>query len=83
MQIQGTFEFWNQILRKDETWINLCQTDGKGKVWRTNGPHHVSNMVEAALLHGPARLVFIDDVTADRESKFNSEAYRAMIPAII
>ena len=44
----------------------------------------MSNVVEAVLWHGnvglPKRsLLFIDDVTAERSGKMNSEVYRAIV----
>lgn len=45
-------------------------------------PRHLSNMVEAVLWHGQCMAVngsgsrvFIDDVTADRRSRMNSDVY--------
>ena len=49
----------------------------------------MSDMVDAVLCHGHVwlpmelSLVFIDDVTADRRNKMNSEMYRALLSAQI
>ena len=89
--------FWNKILWTDETKINLYQNDGKRKVWQKKGTAHDPKYTTSCVKHGggsvmawacmaangTGSLVFIDDVTADRSSKMNSEVYRAILSAHI
>uniref|UniRef100_A0AAQ4QMS3 Transposase Tc1-like domain-containing protein n=1 Tax=Gasterosteus aculeatus aculeatus TaxID=481459 RepID=A0AAQ4QMS3_GASAC len=83
-------QFWKNILWADETQINLYQNDGKRRVWRRRGtahdPKHTSSSVKhggggvmawpCMAANGTGALVFIDDVTADKSSRMNSEVFR-------
>ncbi len=86
-------QFWNNILWTDETKINLYQSDGKRRVWRRKGTAHDPKHTTSSVKHGGGRvmawacmaasgtgsLVFIDDVTADKSSRMNSEVFRAIL----
>uniref|UniRef100_A0A8C5Q4E8 Transposase n=1 Tax=Leptobrachium leishanense TaxID=445787 RepID=A0A8C5Q4E8_9ANUR len=80
-------QFWNKILWTDEIKINLYQSDGKRKVWRRKGtahdPKHTTSSVAWACMaaNGTGSLVFIDDVTADKSSRMNSEVFQAILSA--
>ncbi|KAG2464610.1 TCB1 transposase, partial [Polypterus senegalus] len=89
-------QFWKNILRTDETKINLKQNDGKKKVWRRRGtahyPKHTTSSVKhakasvmawACMAAGTGTLGFIDDVTQDRRSRMNSEVFRDILSAQI
>uniref|UniRef100_A0A8C5LNK9 Transposase n=1 Tax=Leptobrachium leishanense TaxID=445787 RepID=A0A8C5LNK9_9ANUR len=90
-------QFWNKILWTDETSINLCQSDGKRRVWRRKGTAHDPKHTTSSVKHGggsvmawacmaangTGSLVFIDDVTADKSSRMNSEVFRAILSAHI
>ena len=90
-------QFWNMILWTDETRMNLHQKITKIRVWRkterVHDPKHTTTSVKLAgasvmawacmAANGTGSLVFIDDVTADRSSRMNSEVYRATLPAQI
>uniref|UniRef100_A0AAQ4PUA3 Transposase Tc1-like domain-containing protein n=1 Tax=Gasterosteus aculeatus aculeatus TaxID=481459 RepID=A0AAQ4PUA3_GASAC len=74
--------FWKNILWTDETKIN--QNDGKRRVWRSKGtahdPKHTTSSVKhgggtVVAANGTGSLVFIDDVTADKSSRRNSEVF--------
>ncbi len=86
-------QFWNNILWTDETKINLYQSDEKRRVWRRKGTAHDPKHTSSSVKHGggsvmawacmaasgTGSLVFIDDVTADKSSRINSEVFRAII----
>ncbi len=88
-------QFWNNILWTDETKINLYQSDGKRRVWRRKGTAHDPKHTTSSVKHGggsvmawaymaasgTGSLVFIDDVTADKSSRMNSEVFRAILSA--
>uniref|UniRef100_A0A8C5QBF4 Transposase n=1 Tax=Leptobrachium leishanense TaxID=445787 RepID=A0A8C5QBF4_9ANUR len=90
-------QFWNKILWTDETKINLYQSDGKRRVWRKKGTAHDPKHTTSSVKHGggsviawacmaangTGSLVFIDDVTADKRSRMNSEVFRAILSAHI
>ncbi len=90
-------QFWNNILWTDETKINLYQSDGKRRVWRRKGtahdPKHTTSSVKngggsvmawaCMAASGTGSLVFIDDVTADKSSRINSEVFQAILSAHI
>ena len=90
-------QFWNNILWTDETKINLYQNDGKRRVWRREGTAHDPKHTTSSVKHGggsvmawacmaangTGSLVFIDDVTADKSSRMNSEVFRAILSAHI
>ena len=90
-------QFWNNILWTDETKINLYQNDGKRRVWRREGtaqdPKHTTSSVKhgggsvmvwaCMAASGTGSLIFIDDVTADKSSRMNSEVFRAILSAHI
>ncbi len=90
-------QFWNNILWTDETKINLYQSDGKRRVWRRKGAAHDPKHTTSSVKHGggsvmawacmaasgTGSLVFIDDVTADKSSRMNSEVFRAILSAHI
>uniref|UniRef100_A0A3B5Q0B9 Transposase n=2 Tax=Xiphophorus maculatus TaxID=8083 RepID=A0A3B5Q0B9_XIPMA len=90
-------QFWKSILWTDETKINLYQNDGKKKVWRRKGtahdPKHTTSSVKhgggnvmawaCMAFNGTGSLVFIDDITADKSSRMNSEVYRDILSAQI
>ncbi len=90
-------QFWNNILWTDETKINLYQSDGKRRVWRRKGTAHDPKHTTSSVKHGggsvmawacmaasgTGSLVFIDDVTADKSSRMNSEVFRAILSAHI
>ncbi len=90
-------QFWNNILWTDETKINLYQSDGKRRVWRRKGTAHDPKHTISSVKHGggsvmawacmaasgTGSLVFIDDVTADKSSRMNSEVFRAILSAHI
>ncbi len=90
-------QFWNNILWTDETKINLYQSDGKRRVWRRKGTAHDPKHTTSSVKHGggsvmawacmaasgTGSLVFIDDVTADKSSRMNSEVFRAISSAHI
>ncbi len=90
-------QFWNNILWTDETKINLYQSDGKRRVWRRKGTAHDPKHTTSSVKHGGGSvmawacmaasgtgyLVFIDDVTADKSSRMNSEVFRAILSAHI
>ena len=84
-------QFWNNILWTDDTKINLYQSDGKRRVWRRKGTAHDPKYTTSSVKHGGSvmvwacmaangtgSLVFIDDVTADKSSRMNSEVFRAI-----
>ncbi len=86
-------QFWNNILWTDETKINLYQSDGKRRVWRrkvtAHDPKHTTSSVKhgggsvmawaCMAASGTGSLVFIDDVTADKSSRMNSEVFSGNI----
>ena len=88
--LKKPLQFWNNILWTDETNINLYQNDGKRRVWRRKGTAHVPKHTTSSVKHGGGSvmawacmtanetgfLVFIDDVTADKSSRMNSEVFR-------
>ena len=88
---------WNNILWTDETKINLYQNDGKRRVWRREGtaqdPKHSTSSVKhgggsvmvwaCMAASGTGSLLFIDDVTADKSSRMNSEVFGAILSAHI
>ncbi len=90
-------QFWNSIPWTDETKINLYQSDGKRRVWRRKGTAHDPKHTTSSVKHGggsvmawacmaasgTGSLVFIDDVTADKSSRMNSEVFRAILSAHI
>uniref|UniRef100_A0A8C5R1Q5 Transposase n=1 Tax=Leptobrachium leishanense TaxID=445787 RepID=A0A8C5R1Q5_9ANUR len=90
-------QFWNKILWTDETKINLYQSDGKRRVWRRKGTAHDPKHTTSSVKHGggsvmvwacmaangTGSLVFIDDVTADKSRRLNSEVFRAILSAHI
>ncbi len=90
-------QFWNNILWTDETKINLYQSDGKRRVWRRKGTAHDPKHTTSSVKHGggsvmawacmaasgTGSLVFIDDVTADKSSRMNSEVFWAILSAHI
>ncbi len=90
-------QFWNNILWTDETKINLYQSDGNRRVWRRKGTAHDPKHTTSSVKHGggsvmawacmaasgTGSLVFIDDVTADKISRMNSEVFRAILSAHI
>ncbi len=90
-------QFWNNILWTDETKINLYQSDGKRRVWRRKGTAHDPKHTTSSVKHGggsvmawacmaasgTGSLVFIDDVTADKSSRMNSEVFRVILSAHI
>lgn len=45
-------QFWNNILWTDETKINLYQSDGKTRVWRTKGTAHDPKHTTSSVKHG-------------------------------
>ncbi len=81
----------------DETKINLYQSDGKRRVWRRKGTAHDPKHTTSSVKHGggsvmawacmaasgTGSLVVIDDVTADKSSRMNSEVFRAILSAHI
>src|SRR4029434_10164871 len=85
------------VLWTDETKINLYQNDGKRRVWRKEGTAHDLKHTTSSVKHGggsvtawacmaangTGSLVFIDDVTADKSSRMNSEVFRAILSAQI
>ena len=95
--LKKPLQFWNNILWTDETKINLYQNDGKRRVWRRKGtaydPKHTTSSVKhgggsvmawaCMAANGTGSLVFIDDVTADKSSRMNSEVFRAILSAHI
>lgn len=95
--LKKPLQFWNNILWTDETKINLYQSDGKRRVWRRKGTAHDPKHTTSSVKHGggsvmawacmaangTGSLVFIDDVTADKSSRMNSEVFRAILSAHI
>ena len=95
--LKKPLQFWNKILWTDETNINLYQNDGKRRVWRRKGTAHDPKHTTSSVKHGggsamvwacmaangTGSLVFIDDVTADKSSRMNSEVFRAILSAHI
>ena len=95
--LKKPLQFWNNILWTDETKINLYQNDGKRRVWRRKGTAHDPKHTTSSVKHGggsvmvwacmaangTGSLVFIDDVTADKSSRMNSEVFRAILSAHI
>ncbi len=75
----------------------MYQTDGKRKVRRKKGTAHDPKHTTSSVKHGGGSviawacmaangtgpLVFIDDVTADRSSRVNSEVFKAIPSAHI
>ncbi len=45
-------QFWNNILWRDETKINLYQSDGKRRVWRRKGTAHDPKHTTSSVKHG-------------------------------
>uniref|UniRef100_A0A673YSH1 Tc1-like transposase DDE domain-containing protein n=1 Tax=Salmo trutta TaxID=8032 RepID=A0A673YSH1_SALTR len=90
-------QFWNNIHWTDETKINLYQNDGKRRVLGREGAAHDPKHTNSSVKHGggsvmvwacmaangTGSLVFIDDVTADKSSRMNSEVFRAILFAQI
>uniref|UniRef100_A0A8C5Q3N9 Transposase n=1 Tax=Leptobrachium leishanense TaxID=445787 RepID=A0A8C5Q3N9_9ANUR len=90
-------QFWNKILWTDETKIKLYQSDGKRRVWRRKGTAHDPKHTTSSVKHGggsvmawacmaangTGSLVFIDDVTADKSSRMNSEVFQTILSAHI
>ena len=88
-------QFWNNIIWIYETKINLYQNDGKRRVLRREGTAHDPKHPTSSVKHGgdsvmawacmaangTGSLVFIDDVTADKSSRMNSEVFRAILSA--
>ncbi|TKS81341.1 Transposable element [Collichthys lucidus] len=86
-------QFWNNNLWTDETKINLYQSDGKRRVWRKKGTAHDPKHTTSSVKHGggsvmawacmaangTGSLLLIDDVTADKSSRMNSEVFRAIV----
>lgn len=86
-------QLWNKILWADETKINLYQDHGKRRVLRIKGAARDSKHTTSSVKHsggnvtacacmaanGTGSRVFIDDVTADRNSRMYSEVYRAIL----
>uniref|UniRef100_A0A8C5N2V1 Transposase n=1 Tax=Leptobrachium leishanense TaxID=445787 RepID=A0A8C5N2V1_9ANUR len=82
-------QFWSKI--------NLYQSDGKRRVWRRKGTAHDPKHTTSSVKHGggsvmawackaangTGSLIFIDDVTADKSSRMNSEVFRAILSAHI
>ena len=80
------------IIWTDETKFNLHQNDGKRRVGRRKGTAHDPKHTTSSVKHGggsvmawacmtangTGSLVFIDDVTADKSSRMNSEVFRAI-----
>ena len=95
--LKKPLQFWNKILWTDETKINLYQNDGKRRIWRRKGtahdPKHTTSSVKdgggsvmawaCMAANGTGSLVFIDDVTADKSSRMNSEVFQAILSAHI
>ena len=95
--VKEPVQFWNNILWTDETKINLYQNDGKRRVWRKEGtaqdPKHTTSSVKhgggsvmawaCMAANGTGSLIFIDDVTADKSSRMDSEVFRAILSAHI
>ena len=95
--LKKPLQFWNNILWTDETKINLYQNDGKRRVWRRKGTAHDPKHTTSSVKHGggsvmawacmaangTGSLVFIDDVTADKSSRMNSEVFWAILSAHI
>ncbi len=75
----------------------MYQSDGKRRVWRRKGTAHDPKHTTSSVKHGggsvmawacmaasgTGSLVFIDDVTADKSSRMNSEVFRAILSAHI
>uniref|UniRef100_A0A8C5MV28 Transposase Tc1-like domain-containing protein n=1 Tax=Leptobrachium leishanense TaxID=445787 RepID=A0A8C5MV28_9ANUR len=90
-------QFWNKIQWTDETKINLYQGDRKRRVWRRKGTAHDPKHTTSSVKHGggsvmawacmaangTGSLVVIDDVTADKSRRMNSEVFRAILSAHI
>jgi hypothetical protein len=90
-------QFWNNILWTDETKINLHQNDGKRRAWRREGTAHDSKHTTSSVKHGECSVMawacmaangtgspeFIDNLTADKSSRMNSEVFRAILSAQI
>uniref|UniRef100_A0AAX7V033 Transposase Tc1-like domain-containing protein n=1 Tax=Astatotilapia calliptera TaxID=8154 RepID=A0AAX7V033_ASTCA len=95
--LKKSSQFWNNILWTDETKINLYQSDGKTRVWRTKGTAHDPKHTTSSVKHGGVSVmawacmaasrtgsfVFIDDVTVDKSSTMNSEVFQAIKSAHI
>ena len=95
--LKKPLQFWNNILWTDETKINLYQNDGKRRVWRRKGTAHDPKHTTSSVKHGggsvmawacmaangTGSLEFIDDVTADKSSRMNSEVFWAILSAHI
>ena len=94
--LKKPLQFWNNILWTDETKFILYQNDGKRRVWRRKGTAHDPKHTTSSVKHGGSvmawacmaangtgTLVFIDDVTADKSSRINSEVFRAISSAHI
>lgn len=95
--LKQSSQFWNNILWTDETKINLYQSDGKRRVWRRKGTAHDPKHTTSSVKHGggsvmawacmaangTGSLVYIDDVTADKSSRMNSEVFWATFSAHI
>ena len=96
-RLKKPLQFWNNTLWTDETKINLYQNDGKIRVWGRKGTAHDPKHTTSSVKHGggsvmawaymaangTGSLVFIDDVTADKSSRMNSEVFRAILSADI
>ena len=71
----------------------MYQSDGKRRVWRRKGTDHDPKHTTSSVKHGggsvmvwacmaangTGSLVFIDDVTANKSSRRNSEVFRAIL----
>uniref|UniRef100_A0A8C5PQS4 Transposase n=1 Tax=Leptobrachium leishanense TaxID=445787 RepID=A0A8C5PQS4_9ANUR len=96
---KARLEFAKHLTKPSQFWnkINLYQSDGKRRVWRRKGtaqdPKHTTSSVKhgggsvmawaCMAANGTGSLVFIDDVTADKSSRMNSEVFRAILSAHI
>ena len=87
--LKKPLQFWNNILWTDETKINLYQNDTR----TAHDPKHTTSSVKhgggcvmawaCMAASGTGSLVFIDDVTADKSSRMNSEVFRTILSAHI
>ena len=95
--LKQPLQFWKNILWTDETKINLYHSDGKRRAWRRKGTAHDPKHTTSSVKHGggsvmawacmaangTGSLVFIDDVTANKSNRMNSEVFRAISSAHI
>ena len=95
--LKQPLQFWKNILWANETKINLYHSDGKRRVWRRKGTAHDPKHTTSSVKHGDGSvmawacmaasgtgsLVFIDDITADKSNRMNSEVFRAILSAHI